>query len=160
MSRRPRTFGFTLIEVVVALGIVAVGMSMVFTVVGNATRNTSGLRDRTIAGWVALNQITKVRVGGAMPSVDKTTGDVEMAGQNWKYTQTVTQTAVQGMRRLDVAVRRAEAAETDSLVTMSGFVGNATLTAIGSATPWQGTPGGLDGSADTPPPVTTGTGQQ
>ena len=104
-----RAPGFTLIEVLVALAIAALGLASVLAVVTNSARNSVYLRDKTFASWIAQNRITELRLGTTMPSVDKTNGDLEFAGQKWKWEQTVTQTDVAGMRRIDVAVRFADA---------------------------------------------------
>jgi general secretion pathway protein I len=146
MRRPDSTLGFTLIEVVVALAIVAIGMFALFSAVSDATNNSAYLRDRTFASWVAENRIAEVRLSGEFPSVDETEGDVEFAGTQWHWTATVSQTPVKGMRRLDVHVRRAEDPAGSSLAQMTGFLG-ATLIAGGeSGASWSG----LGGS---PPPA-------
>lgn len=137
MKRPERARGFTLIEVVVALAIVGIGMFAVFKTIGDTANNVSFLRDRTIAAWVADNRITEMRLTGQMPSVDETEGDVEMAGRRWHWVATVSQTPVDGMRRIDVSVRRAEDAEGTSILSLAGFVG-ATATSTGpSPTQWN-----------------------
>jgi general secretion pathway protein I len=119
MSRR----GFTLIEVLVALAVAALGLAAVLSVVTSATNTASYLRDRTLASWIALNKITELRLGATLPSPDKTSGDADYAGRKWKWTANVTETGVPGLRRIDVGVREADAAEETTLASMSGFVG-------------------------------------
>jgi hypothetical protein len=63
-----------------------------------------------------------------LPSVEETAGEVEFAGRQWHWVTKVSQTQVQGMRRIDVSVRRDGDPEDSSLVTLAGFVG-ATATA-------------------------------
>ncbi len=129
--------GFTLVEVVVALAIVAVGMLAVFKTIGDTVNNVSYLRDRSFAAWIADNRITEIRLSGQMPSVDETKGELEYAGRQWHWVTQVAQTPVEGLRRIDVRVRRAGDAEDSSLVSLAGFVG-ATATATGpSPTPWN-----------------------
>ena len=164
MSRR----GFTLIEVLVALAIAAIGLASVLAVVGNSSRNASYLRDKTFATWIALNQITDVRLGTALPSVDRTDGELDYAGSKWKWQRTVTQTEVPGMRRLDVSVRYAEAADDAWLATLTGFVGRAQQSTQPSSTQWEfdngaRIGGGIPGApaptgAPQPTPTTTGGG--
>ena len=132
-----RRSGFTLIEVLVALVIAALGLAAVLSVVTNSARDATYLRDKTLASWIALNQITLVRISNSMPSVDKTSGDVEFANGKWKWQQTVTQTDVPGMRRLDVAVRHAEDPENSPVATLSGFVGRTQVQAPPSTTSWE-----------------------
>ena len=132
-SRSPAR-GFTLVEVVVALAIVAVGMLAVFKTIGDTVNNVSYLRDRSFAAWIADNRITGIRLSGQMPSVDETEGDLEYAGRRWHWTANVAQTPVEGIRRIDVRVRRDGDAEDSALVTMAGFVG-----ATATGTPPSGT---------------------
>ena len=155
-----RRAGFTLIEVLVAIVIAALGLAAVLSVVTNSARDATYLRDKTLASWIGLNQITLVRISNSLPSVDKTSGDVEFANGKWKWQQTVTQTEVPGMRRLDVAVRHAEDPENSPVATVSGFVGRTQVQAPPSTTSWEYTftlpPGGTTTNpAPTPPPGTT-----
>ena len=133
-----RARGFTLIEVLVALAIAAVGLAAVLAVVTNSTRNAAYLRDKTLATWIALNQVTEARLGTTLPSVDRTNGDADYAGQAWKWQRTVTQTEVPGVRRLDLSVRYAAAADDAWLASVTGFVGRAQLASQPSPTQWEG----------------------
>ena len=129
--------GFTLIEVLVALVIAALGLAAVLSVVTNSARDSTYLRDKTLASWIALNQITLVRISNTMPSVDKTNGDVDFANGKWKWQQTVSQTEVPGMRRIDVAVRHAEDPESSPIATVSGFVGRTQVQSQPSTATWD-----------------------
>ena len=63
--RHPR--GFTLIEVMVALVVIALGMLGVIQAVSQTASNSGYLRDKTIAHWVAMNRLTEVRLQKAAP---------------------------------------------------------------------------------------------
>jgi len=161
--------GFTLIEVVVALAIVAIGMLAVFKTIGDSVNNVSELRDRSFAGWIADNRVTEIRLSGQMPSVEETAGEVDFAGRRWHWVTTVSQTQVQGLRRIDVAVRRDGDPDGSSLVHLSGFVGATATASPPSPADWYalnagGAPGGEDqngepgdqqdaGDVDEPEPV-------
>lgn len=146
--RRPD--GFTLVEVVVALAIVAIGMLAVFKTIGETVNNVTSLRDRTFAAWVADNRITEIRISGEMPSVDETAGEVEYAGRRWHWITNVSQTQVAGLRRIDVSVRREGDAEDSALVKLSGFVGATATTAASMVPDWNriDDSGGEDGGED------------
>ena len=133
---RARQRAFTLIEVVVALAILGIGMLAVFKTIGDTVHNVSELRDRSFAEWVADNRITEIRISGEMPSVDETEGDVEFAGRQWHWLTRVSQTQVEGLRRIDVSVRRDEDPENSSLVTLSGFVGATAMAAPPTSPDW------------------------
>ena len=141
--------GFTLIEVMVAVAVVAIGMFAVFKTIGDTAGNIVYLRDRSMAEWIADNRITEIRLSGEYPSVDKTEGEIDYAGRNWHWVAVVSQTPVEGLRRIDMAVRRDADAEGSALVTLAGFVGSTATSSGPSATPWNnGVPGGDPGDED------------
>lgn len=138
--------GFTLIEVVVALAIIAVGMLAVYKTIGDTTHNVEYLRDRSLAAWIADNQITAMRLTGEFPSVDETEGDVDYAGRRWHWVANVSQTPVNGLRRIDIHVRREGDPAESSLVSLAGFVGATAMSTGPSPTPWNaGAAGGGPG---------------
>jgi general secretion pathway protein I len=145
-----RSGGFTLVEVVVALAIVAIGMLAVFKTIGETVNNVTSLRDRTFAAWIADNRITEIRIAGEMPSVDETAGEVEYAGRRWHWVTQISQTQVAGLRRVDVSVRREGDAEDSALVKLSGFVGATATTAASMVPDWNKVDdsGGEDGGED------------
>jgi general secretion pathway protein I len=158
--------GFTLIEVLAALVIVALGMLGAIEAVNQSARNGTYLRDKTIAHWIALNVITERRLQESPPDVAESVGRVDYAGEQWHWTMKVTQTQVQTMRRMDVAVRRESAPDGSSLASVSGFYGTAIGAAGGGTLTWagSGSPGshGTDGQgnpapATNPPPLPTDT---
>jgi general secretion pathway protein I len=134
--------GFTLIEVLAALVIVSLGMLGVITAVGQTASNSTYLRDKTIAHWVAMNRLTEARLQPAAPKIDKSSDEVEMAGRKWRWTMTVTQTPVESVRRIDVSVRPLEADRDSSLALVSGFYGTAVAPPGSTIISWQGTDAG------------------
>jgi len=129
--------GFTLIEVLVALAVAAIGLAAVLDVVTNAARNSTYLHDKTIASWIALNQITQIRLGATLPSVDKTSGDLDFGNDKWKWQQTITQTEVPGMRRIDVSVRHASDPDDVAIATVTGFVGRTQTATQSTGITWD-----------------------
>jgi general secretion pathway protein I len=145
-ATRPRRAGFTLIEVLAALVIVALGMLGVIQAVSQTARNGTYLREKTLAHWIAMNLITERRLDTSPPEVAESSDEIEFAGQRWRWSLRVTQTAVESLRRMDVSVRRADAPEETSLATVTGFYGTAVGAAGGSGLAWAGAPG--DGGDD------------
>jgi len=101
-----RARGFTLIEVLVALVIVALGMSAVLSALTSAADNTGRLREKSFAEWVGLNQLATARLAAAQPSPGKSEGDVDFAGGRWHWVQQVSDMEIPGVRRIEVQVRR------------------------------------------------------
>jgi general secretion pathway protein I len=82
--RCARARGFTLIEVLAALVIVALGMLGVIQAVTQTARNGTYLREKTLAHWIAMNVITEAPAAGR--PVTETSDDVER-GQRWRWTR-------------------------------------------------------------------------
>lgn len=101
---RKKTTGFTLLEVLVALAILAISLSAVISSVGASANNVSALTDRTVAHWVAMNAIAKIQLDKNTPSLGMTQGDVVMANSDWKWQVNISKTADADVRRLDVTV--------------------------------------------------------
>jgi general secretion pathway protein I len=130
--------GFTLVEVLVALVIVAVGMSVLMGALSSSAKTVTYLQDKTFAEWVALNKIATVRVNlqqGQIPPVGTTNGDLDFANRSWHWRQDVVASQVSGINRIDVKVRPKEikGGDDDSwYVTVSGLAGSA-MAAPGTA---------------------------
>lgn len=119
-----RAGGFTLLEVMVAMFIVAIGLIAAYNGVIQMAHSTTTLRERAFADWIAMNQLTELRVGGEFPDVGRFDGDVEFAGREWRWDAAVSETGVDGLRRIEIAVAYIE--DPDRPVTlMTGFIGRA-----------------------------------
>lgn len=113
--------GFTLIEVLVALVVVALGVSAVMSSMFSAITSTDRLRERAYAEWVAVNQVTETRVALEFPAIGRTEGVARMADREWEWSQDVRATAIAGVVQIVVEVR--PRGSEDWLVTMSGARG-------------------------------------
>ncbi len=157
---RQRSAGFTLIEVLVAIAIVAIGMAAVLESLTASANTVLYLKDKTIAEWVGLNQIATTRLQlqpGQVPMQGNTTGDMDYAGRSWHWRQEVTATQVVGIVRIDVKVRPADVKAGDDngwFATVSGIAGDA-LAASQGTTPTWGT-GGAGGAGQPCQPGTAG----
>ena len=68
MPARSRENGFTLIEVLVALAIIAVAMSAAVRVAGLMTQSSGILRDRSIAMIAAQTRMAELQLEGRLPT--------------------------------------------------------------------------------------------
>jgi general secretion pathway protein I len=100
--------GFTLIEVLVALVIVAFGVGAVLSALSSSAVNVSALREKTLAQWVALNQIADVRLNLQAPQPGTSEGDVKnFANGNWHWQQIITaMDQIPGLMQITVKVQR------------------------------------------------------
>jgi general secretion pathway protein I len=102
--RRPR--GFTLIEVMVALAIVAIALGAGLRAAGVLTDNTQRLADVTSAQWCADNQLTALRLSRAFPGVGDADFVCEQLGQRYLGKLVTRPTPNPNFRRVDAAMSR------------------------------------------------------
>lgn len=112
--------GFSLIEVLVALAILAVLASTIVFQGGNFGSQLFRLEEKTLALWVAQNALDTVRIAEQAPA-EESNDEVEMGGRNWVVTQRAIPTERPGFTRVEVSVARE--GEDDPILTLTGFVG-------------------------------------
>ncbi len=135
-SRRAR--GFTLVEVLVALMVVAMGLAALMVAVSGAARTSGYLRDKTLAQWIALNRITEVRLNSSNKFAKNTdTGELNFAGRSWHYDTRYFDTTVTTMKRIVVRVYAGDTkAKGNALSESMGFLGTALNTPGSSNAQW------------------------
>ncbi|MFO1402332.1 MAG: type II secretion system minor pseudopilin GspI [Steroidobacteraceae bacterium] len=145
--RRRGARGFTLVEVLVALVVVALGMSAVLAALASAADSAGRLRDLTQAEWIALNQVSLVRLNLSAPREGRSEEDIDYAGRRWRWLSEVGTTEIPGLMRITVRVRElpadprappGEDATADWLATAVGFRGDAVSAASGEIPDWRG----------------------
>jgi len=113
--------GFTLLEVMFAILIVALTMGAIVETGGYSAKRTSQLTEKTIASWIAQNQVTIYRAKRAWTSETKKSGTVEMADSEWRWKMKISNTDEPLLRRLDVDVFLADGSDIKASAT--GFIG-------------------------------------
>lgn len=83
---------FTLIEVLVALTIIAITLGAIIKTSSDQAANTSYLKQKTIAHWVAMNTHTQLLLEQTWPPLGKSTDSVEMANHNWHWQREIEKT--------------------------------------------------------------------
>lgn len=121
MIRRCGGEGFTLIEVMVALVIVALALSSVAATMSQMIDTSNTMRERTYASWIAENKIAEMRLANVIPEVSSTSGEVEFAGTDWSWRAVVSETGVENLFRVDVTV--SYPGTDDGIRTVTGFIG-------------------------------------
>lgn len=120
-----RRNGFTLVEVMVALAIVAFGLTALFATTTQSVRASGYLREKTLAQWIALNRISEARLEGQPPADDDMSGELDYAGESWRWELKTIKTPVRGIVRLEARVALEGAAENSWPGFATGFMGNA-----------------------------------
>jgi general secretion pathway protein I len=159
--------GFTLIEVLVALAIVTLGMAALLGTLNSAAGTAGYLQDKTLAEWIALNQVSKMRLASQGPSKGDSEGEIDYAGRKWKWSQNVDDGPLPGVLRIAVKVRPSDVtanAENAWYADVTGVIGDAVGAPRGDLPSWNVTPGaatagdGTQTGAQTAAPPGTATG--
>ena len=97
-----RCQGFTLLEVLVALTIISLSLGALISTSGSHASSAGYLKQKTIAHWVAMNEITQLQVEKAWPGKGDTKGSTQMAGAEWYWTRTVKETEDKNSRQVEI----------------------------------------------------------
>ena len=116
---RGRACGFTLIEVLIALAVIALALLALTRTASMQVQDFDALRERTLAGWVAADVLTDTRLATAFPATGHSDGRLQLAGRSWRWTRNVSATPDAGIRRVDIRVFAGDAK--DSVASLSGF---------------------------------------
>jgi general secretion pathway protein I len=102
VNRLQKSHGFTLLEVLIALAIVAMSVGALLGTVTSSASNVIYLKDKTLAEWVALNRLTELRIDQNMPDKGKRSGNSTMGGSRWVWEEEVIELPIEGLFRIDV----------------------------------------------------------
>jgi len=120
-ARCPLRNGFTLLEILIALTILAVALSAAMRAAGESTNIVSEQKQRTLALWVAQNRLAEHRARGDWPDMGSSEGEVEQAGIKMRWQETVSGTPRGDFRRIEVRVFGAERKDY-ALAELAGFL--------------------------------------
>ena len=98
------TRGFTLVEVLVALAIVAIALAAASRSVALATDNVRGYKLRVLAGIVAENRIAELAARRAWPGIGVTDGTERQGGVDFHWRAEIFATPHPLLRRVEVVV--------------------------------------------------------
>jgi|GEM_PF-844750 len=99
-----RQLGFTLLECLVALFIIAIVLASTTRAISLSISDVHDSFTRQIATWVADNQASQYTFDGVYPEVGSTTKNVNMGGVDFIVVANVQSTPNPYFRRLDIAV--------------------------------------------------------
>lgn len=117
-----RAQGFTLIEVLVALAVLALSLTASLSASTFYAGTTRDLEDRMLGSWLAHNVMVETQLEPQWPEIDKTEKSMEFATQDWVVERVVEKTPDDFIRRVTVRVRRENADDDAWLLTRAAFL--------------------------------------
>ncbi len=112
--------GFTLIEVMVALTIIAISLGALLSSSGTQANSASYLKQKTLAHWVAVNELTQIRIAKEFPGLGDKKGSTKMANKEWYWVRNTLKTEDKGARQIKFTVY-ADKDRTKNLTTLTGY---------------------------------------
>ena len=116
-----RSVGFTLLETLVALVIVALGMMAVHIQLNRYAVGAGYVEQKVLASWIASNRVAELSVAPQWPQLGETRDEVDYAQRTWIRRAEISETLVENLRRVDVSVALAEDPER-TIHTVSGLL--------------------------------------
>ncbi|MDO8704125.1 MAG: type II secretion system minor pseudopilin GspI [Sulfuricaulis sp.] len=101
-----RNRGFTLVEILVALAVLAISLAGAMRLSAQTIDATVALRDHSVALWVAQNKMAENFILPDWPDTVTTDGEADMGGQKYYWRQEISRTALKHIRKIDITVRR------------------------------------------------------
>lgn len=118
---RSNESGFTLVEVLVALAIVAVALAASVRAVGMIAQNNAALRAKSLALVAAENQMAELRLARIIPGAGTQSQPCVQGRQRMVCEQVFTNSPNSSIRQVTVRVHP-EASPDETLVQVSGFL--------------------------------------
>jgi len=114
--------GFTLIEVMVALAIVAIALAAGSRAASSVVDTSQRLSDVVLAQWCADNELTELRLVDQLPAVGKTAFDCTQLGRAFKGSLNVQPTPNPSFRRVDAVVSDANGRQLLTISTVMSHI--------------------------------------
>lgn len=124
-TMRSRNKGFTLLEIMIAVAVFAIASAALVKNAALTVKQTRMIQDKTLAYWIAENQLAKLRATPRDPSNFTTGTDrvaVTMAGRDWEVVVDTRQTENKNVNRVEVSVFTEDDPDHE-VASLSGFLG-------------------------------------
>ena len=123
MKHRARA-GFTLVEVLVALAVLAIALPALMISISEQVNGFSHLRDKSIAHWIAMDKMTQLRLQNQVHDYlpkDRKRGSVEMLGREWYWQLDTQKTANEALREVELTIREEQKEDSPALATALNY---------------------------------------
>jgi len=116
-----RARGFTLLEVLVALAVLAIALGAATAAVSRYVDHQGYLQERTLGTLVAHDVLAEFRLRKDWPATGEETGELDMARHHWYWRAVVAGTQDPDLRRVDIEIRAGDR-DGPVLARLSGFL--------------------------------------
>ena len=107
---KTKNSGFTLIEVLLALAIIAIALTALLKATAQNVSNTQRLKEKTISHLIAMQGLAMVQLNLVQPlPSQELTKVTTMLGQRWYWRAGLSQTPIKSMQQITIKVSKHQA---------------------------------------------------
>ena len=97
--------GFTLIEVLIALAIIAIALTALFKATAQDIATTQRIKEKSISHWVAMQGVAAIQLGLLPITLNQEVTQVTtMLGQRWYWRAKLSPTPIETMQQITITV--------------------------------------------------------
>lgn len=95
--------GFTLIEVLIALSILAIALTALLKATAETVVGTQRIKEKTLSHTVAMQAIASIQLGLTPIHTDQeTTQSIQILNQTWYWKAQISETAFESMQKITI----------------------------------------------------------
>ncbi|KTD28344.1 GspI family T2SS minor pseudopilin variant LspI [Legionella micdadei] len=101
--------GFTLIEVLLALSVIAIALTALLKATAQNVSHTQRIKEKTISHWAAMQGVSMIQLGLLQPGNQEITQVTSMLGQRWYWRAKTNPTPIKSVQQITITVSRNQA---------------------------------------------------
>lgn len=110
MIRSAKAQGFTLIEVLLALAVIAIALTALFKATAQNVANSQRVKEKTVSHWIAMQAIAMIQLDLVqVRSTQDVTKITTMLGQRWYWRAKISQTPIKFVEQITITVSKNQA---------------------------------------------------
>ena len=125
MNTRFYIKGFTLIEIMIALSVVAIGLTATLKAIHQEINAANMMQNKLLALWVLENKMAEIRLNPILPDLGINQGQQSLFNQTWLWQTHTLTTANAKIRKVEISIFIATAKDKkDSILTQAIYLGD------------------------------------
>jgi general secretion pathway protein I len=105
VAEESKNNGFTLIEVLLALAVIAIALTALLKATAQSVTITQRIKEKSISHWVAMQGVTAIQLGVVPMGINQEITEVtKILGQEWYWRAKITSTPIKSTQQISITV--------------------------------------------------------